>query len=430
MKMGWRTSRLSLIGVLAVILLFLGIGVWGTQATLAGAVIASGQIVVEARRQVVQHPDGGVVREILARDGDLVKAGAPLLRLDDVAARSERVIVQGQLAELRARATRLQAERDGRETVVFDQILAVPFEDEIDLAEIVRGQGNLFEARKTSQKEAVQSFREQQAQIENEILGQDVQVKSLEDQLVLIESELADQQSLLEKGLTQASRVLSLRRERARLEGQRGETTAAIARNKGRIAQIDIEILRLRSARREEAVTELRDVLIREAELKERDNGLSETLSRLDLRAPMDGMVHGMQIHALNAVIRPADPVLYIVPQTQEMVISARVDAQHVDSVHIGQEAVLRFAAFEARTTPELFGVVQQLSPDVLSDERTGQQYYNADIVPKPGEIERLNGLMLVPGMPVEAFIQTGERSPLSYLLKPFTDYFVKAFRE
>ena len=430
MKTRWSWTVLTWMGALVIVALVLGLGVWGTQTKIAGAVIAPGKITVEAGAQVVQHLDGGIVAEIHARDGDIVTAGTPLLRLNGSAMHSELAIITGQLDEITARAIRLRAERDGLPEIDFGSTLQHRALKEDPLAELLTGQTNLFEARQRSQEKLTSSYREQQAQIEAEIVGQEAQIAATDLQLGFISTEIDDLQNLLDRGLAPAGRVLALRREHARLSGERGQTVAAIARNRGQILQIGTELERQDATRREEIVTEVRELTVSAAELEERRIALEERLSRLDLKAPMDGMVHNLQIRTVNAVIRPADPVLFIVPQMQELIVTVRVPALQVDAVHIGQAAQMRFSAFEARTTPELKGTVQRVSPDVLLDQQTGQEYYTADLAPNEGQLELLDGLPIMVGMPVEAFIQTGERSPLNYLVKPLADYFRHAFRE
>ncbi|MEL6692697.1 MAG: HlyD family type I secretion periplasmic adaptor subunit [Pseudomonadota bacterium] len=430
MKTRWSWSTLAWVGMLVIVALVLGLGVWGSQTKIAGAVIAPGKVSVEAGAQVVQHLDGGIVAEVHVRDGDIVAAGTPLLRLDGSAMRSELAIITDQLDEITARTIRLRAERDGLSALDFGDTLQNRAGRDPALAELLAGQSNLFAARQRSQDKLKSSYREQQAQIEAEIIGQEAQILAADLQLDYISSEIDDLQSLLERGLTPAGRVLALRREHARLSGERGQTVAAIARNRGQISQIDTELERQEADRREQVVTELRELTASAAELQERRTALEERLSRLDLKAPMDEMVHNLQVRTLNAVIRPANPVLYIVPQMQELIVTVRVPALQVDAVHIWQAAQMRFSAFDARTTPELKGTVQRISPDVLIDQHTGQEYYTADLVPNKGELDILDGLPIVVGMPVETFVQTGERSPLNYLIKPLADYFRHAFRE
>jgi HlyD family secretion protein len=259
----------------------------------------------------------------------------------------------------------------------------------------------------------------------------DAQREALNDQLALIDEELASQQALLEKGLAQASRVLSLQRERARLSGQVGELTASRAQSEGRITEIDIEILKLGTKRREDAITTLRDLEYRELESAEKRRAILQKLDRLDIRAPVSGIVYGMQFFTPRSVIRAADPVLFLVPQDRPLVIAAQVSPIHVDQLFVGQDVTLRFSTFDQRTTPALVGKVAQVSADAFVDEASRASFYLVEIGVNEGELDRLpEGSTLLPGMPVDAFIRTKDRTPLAYLVKPLTDYFTKAFRE
>ena len=417
------------IGFVALILLIGVIGVWSVKARIAGAVIASGMIQVENNRQVVQHPQGGVVGEILAKDGDTVAAGDVVLRLDDALLQSELSIIEGQLAEIRARKARLEAERDGLDAVMVPEALSVLAQTMPEVHNMIDGQLRLFEARNESLRREADQISEQIAQAHNQIDGTEAQLLALRTQKNLIAQELTNARSLLEKGLAQASRVSSLQREEARLSGEIGNLTATIAQLRGQIAAFDIQRLKLDTVRREEANTTLSDLQYNEIELVERRLSAVETLSRMEIRSPVSGVIYGSQVFALQAVISPAAPIMYVIPQDQPLVVSARIESINIDQIHIGQEASLRFVAFEQRTTPELFGQVSQISADVFTDEATGQSYYKAELLPNEDELLKLGGQKLLPGMPVEAFIRTAERSPLSYLVKPLTDYFNRAFR-
>jgi HlyD family secretion protein len=430
MTMEWGTRRHSLTGLATVVCLTLGIGVWGAWASLAGAVVAHGQVEVRSHSQVVQHPDGGVVAAINVRDGDSVTAGDPLILLDAEALRSDERIVATQLVDLKARAVRLKAERDSLETIEFPSELMDVASPDKAAAEAIEGQASLFEARAATLNDTMRSYSEQKTQIANEIEGQKGQLSSLDEQIGLLADELINAETLLADGLMEEPRVQSLKREKARLSGLKSETKAAIASNLGRMAQLDVEVVRLKATRREEAVTELREVQGHIAELEEQLGATQTKLSRLALLAPMSGVVHDLRIHTVGAVIRPADPVLFIVPQDEDLTVSARIDVYHIDSLFVGQEAVLKFSAFNARTTPELKASVRLIAPDIKTDERTGLQYYLTELQVRPDESAKLAGQPLIPGMPVEVFIQTGERSPLSYIMKPFMDYFEHAFRE
>ncbi|NOD47432.1 HlyD family type I secretion periplasmic adaptor subunit [Ruegeria sp. HKCCD5849] len=426
----WSMKIPALVGFLALFLLVGGLGYWAVKTRLAGAIVSSGVIEVQSNRQVVEHPDGGVVGEIFVRDGDVVSSGDMLLRLDDTFLSSEQTIVEAQLFELLVRRARLEAERDGLTPAeLTTQLTEVQKEYGIG-ADLIAGQQNLFEARLETLSRQDEQLRKQVVQIESEIEGTQAQLVSLRRQVELIEDELEDQQSLLNRGLTQTSRVLALQREEASLNGEIGRLEAAVARLRGQIASTEIQIVELTATRREEAITTLRDVQAQVAELSERRLSLSERLTRLDIRAPVTGRVYGSQVFALQSVVQPGEPMMYIVPQDTPLLVAARVDAIHVDQLHVGQPVALRFPAFNQRETPELDGQVYNVSADTFTDEQSGFTFYRAEVELNDGQIDRLNGQELLPGMPVEALIKTDERTPLSYLVKPMADYFNRAFRE
>ncbi|MDN5786552.1 HlyD family type I secretion periplasmic adaptor subunit [Pseudorhodobacter sp.] len=428
----WSVRRPVAVGLVTLFLLVVCLGGWSVMTTLSGAIVANGRIEVEQNRQVVQHLDGGSVASIHVTEGQPVKAGDLLVRLDGSALKSELAIVEGQFFELLARRGRLEAERDDKGEITFAPELITIAAQRADVAELMEGQRRLFDARKDTLAQQVDQLAKRKGQIASQITGIDAQSNALTQQLNLIGQELAAQQELLNKGLAQASRVLALQREDARLAGQRGELTANRAQSEGRMTESDIEVLKLAATRREEASTQLRDIGYRELELAERRRALIEKIQRLDIVAPVSGIVLGLQVTTPQAVLRPADPLMYIIPQDRPLVINVQVPPIHIDQVHVGQEVRLVFSSFSSRTTPELKGHVTLVSPDALTDQRTQQPYYSAEIVPDEGEIAKLSelGLKIIPGMPVEAFIRTGDRTPLAYLLKPFTDYFARAFRE
>lgn len=419
-----------LMGYLTLAVLICGFGAWSVLSSIAGAVVANGQVEVDQHRQVVQHPDGGVVADINVLDGETVVAGQVLIRLDGDLARSERAIVEGQFFEMLARRGRLEAERVDAPDIHFNLELLQEAARNPDVAELVDGQQRLFTARLETLQKSLAQVAKRRDQTQAQIAGIEAQVQALQAQQALIDRELTDQRGLLAKGLAQASRVLALEREAANLAGQMGALIAQKAQAEGKITELDLESLRLTSQRREDAETTLRDIGYRELELAERRRALGEQIDRLELRAPVAGRVYAMNVTTPRAVIRAAEPVLYIVPQDRPLVVAARVSPFHIDEIRVGQPVLLRFTAFASRTTPELFGQVTQISADAIVDEATQATYYRADVALNPGERAKLAGLELLPGMPAEVFIRTGERSPLAYLVKPFTDYFSRAFRE
>lgn len=409
-----------------------GLGGWSAFASISGAVIASGQIQVETQQQVVQHLDGGVVGEIYVRDGDTVEAGDIMLRLDDSLLTAELSIIESQLFEIIARRGRLTAEANSETEITFDAELLEEAATRPDIAELVEGQERLFVARAETFRRETEQLRERQLQVEQEIAGSEAQQAALTTQRELISREAAGQRKLYKDGLAPLGRLLALEREAARLEGSVGELTSGIARAKGQIAELEIQIVSIGSRAREEAITTMRDLQYREAELRERRATTKQTLSRLDVRAPRSGRVHGMTVHTVNGVVTPAEPIGFVIPSDVDLLIEAQLESISIDQVYPGQNVVLRFSAFNMRSTPEFDGHIKQVSADVFLDERTGISTYKLEIALNEGELDRLHDLQLelLPGMPVETYIQTDERTPISYLTKPLADYFNKALRE
>ena len=357
-----------MIGLIASVLLIIGFGGWAVMAQLSGAIIASGQIEVDQNRQIVQHPDGGVVAEILVDEGDTVKNGDVLIRLDPRAEKSELSIIQGQLFELMARRGRLIAERDNLDRVTFDPKLIAAAATDPAIDELKSGLEQLFHARRASLTKQVEHLRKRTAQIDNQIDGIIAQKAALNTQLDLIEIELADQQKLLDRGLAQASRVLALQRTQAELSGNLGDLVAREAEAAGRITEIEIEIQSQFTRRQEEAITRLRDQQFRALELDERAQALLDRLERMDIRAPASGIVYGLTVFTPRSVIRAAEPVMYLIPQDRPLIIAAQVSPINIDELCVSQDVPVRFSALDHRQTPELFGKVVKVSADAFVD--------------------------------------------------------------
>jgi HlyD family secretion protein len=426
----WSTTRYILLGMLALVGLLGGLAYWSITTEIAGAIVTSGRVELESNRQIVQHPQGGVVGEILVANGDHVAAGETLLRFDSVLTESKLAITEGQLYELLGQKSRLLAERDEADHITFDPELEEAAATLPKVAELIQGQTALFAARRASLNEALSQWNERGTQINNQIEGAQAQLVSMEEQARLLAQELADQQSLLDSGLTQASRVSALKREAASFGGRIGALHAEIAQSRARLAEIEIERLKLATSLREEAIRALRELQSREIELRQNRLSLLEVLDRLTLRAPRAGVVYGLTVHTTRAVVQPAAPIMYIIPQDEPLIIRTQIPTQHIDQIRLGQPATLRFTTFDQRTTPEVFATVVNVSPDVFVDDRTGASYYTAELRPDAGELDKLGNLEILPGMPVEAFIKTVDRTPLDYLTKPLANYFNRAFRE
>lgn len=426
----WNHRHFLLVGYTALFLLVFGIGAWAAVTQIAGAVVSSGVIEVEGNRQVVQHPDGGVIAEIDARDGDEVAAGDVLVRLDGSALVTELGIVEGQWFEILARKSRLSAERDGLEAIDFDPELIERGLTDRSIAGIVKAQEQQFEARLKLNHDERDQLDEQKTQIAEQNVGLKSLRNSTRLQIDLLSKEITSQEALLKQGLTEQTKVLTPQRELARLRGTEGQVQASLAENRGKIAEIEVERLRLASEFRDKAITELRELEFREIELRERRRDLKDRIGKLDLRAPVAGVVYGSTADTIRGVIRAGDPVMYVVPKNTPLVVRAHIEPIHIDQVHAGQEATLRFSAFDARTTPEVSGKVKAVSADAFEDRQRGVRYYRADIEIDATIQEKLGNLVILPGMPVEAFIRTEDRSAWTYLTKPMTTYFSRAFRE
>ncbi len=429
-KQSFSSTGSILAGVITLVIMVIGFGGWSFFAEISGAVISSGRIEVDTNRQVVQHPDGGVVGRILVDDGDYVQQGDILIELDPSVLKSRYHILEGQVNELMARRGRFEAERDGFPDIAFDQRLLDQAALKPEIADLVDGQVRLHRVKIENLRRDVSQLTQRRDQVEDQVIGIEAQQRSLADQLALLKSELRDQQSLLDKGLAQASRVMGLKRENARLMGAMGELDAQKAQAKGKMTEIDIEISKLETRRQEQAIASLRDQQYRELELLEQMRATSDLLGRLNISSPVSGLIYDMASINTGAVIKPAEPVLYIIPQGRPLVIAADIDANNIDQVQIGKPTVLRLPSLDQNVTPELNGEVIRVSADAFVDERSGASYYKAQIILNEGEQERLpEGIALLPGMPVEAFIKTGSHTPMEYFVKPLRDYFVKAFR-
>ena len=429
MKTEWSSRRPLTLGILALVILVGGFGGWAGTTQITGAVIVSGLIEVDQNRQIVQHQDGGIVTHILVDEGDVVEKGDLLVRLDAQDLQAALAVVEGQLFEILARRARFEAERDSTGELIFDPLLDEGNPETV--ANLKAGQTNLFNARLDTNARRTEALWNRKDQIASQIRGILAQQNALGTQLGLIEEELSNQKALLDRGLAQASVVLNLQRETARLQGQTGELAASAGGAEERIIEMEIELLSLETARREEAITLLRDLQFHELELRERRTTLVRQLARLEIRAPVSGIIYGLQVFGSGVVIQPADALLFIVPQDRPLVIAAQVAPTDIDMLTIGQEVAVRFSALDQRTTPELYGKVALVSADAFTDNANSASYYRAEITLNDGELARLpSNATLIPGMPVEAFIRTADRTPFNYLIRPLSDYIARTFRD
>jgi HlyD family secretion protein len=426
-----RSIRRALLGgIVVACLLAFGIGGWAAITELAGAVIAPGSLVVDSDVKKVQHPTGGVVGELRVRDGNHVKAGDVVVRLDDTQTRANLAIITKSLDELAARQARDEAERDGAKAVVFPAELLARAQNR-EVARVLQGEQKFFEIRRAAREGQTAQLRERIAQLQEQIQGLADQVVAKKREIELIGQELTGVRELWQKNLIQITRVTALEREAARLEGERGALASTMAQTKGKITETELQIIQIEQDLRTEVGKDLAEIRAKTSELVEKKVAAEDQLKRVDIRAPQDGMVHQLAVHTVGGVITPnGEPIMLIVPEADMLTVEAKIQPQDIDQIRLCQTAVLRFSAFNQRTTPELKGEVSRVSADVSQDAKTGASFYTIRIaVPEP-ELARLKGLKLVPGMPVESFIQTGERTVISYLIKPLHDQLVKAWRE
>jgi HlyD family secretion protein len=415
----------SLAGLSVVFVLLLGAGGWAVTAQLSGAVVGSGTVVVDGNVKQVQHREGGVVGEIFVRNGTRVNAGDLLVKLDDTVTRAGLAIVTNQIDQLSARRARLVAERDD----VLSMSLASNNDDLSD-NEYLAAEEVLFSARRKTLDGQKEQLRQRVEQIGQETTGLTVRRSAKEEELSWLNQELTRTRSLSDKQLVQFNRLAELERLRAQLDGERGQLITEIARASTRVTETELQILQLDQERRAEVLTELRDVDNKLAELAQQRITAQDELKRIEIFAPQTGIVHELTVHTIGGVIAAGETIMQVVPVDDVLVIEARIQPADIDQLHIGQQATLRLSAFNQRTTPEITGNIQSIAADLIQNPQTGEAWYSTRIHIPEAELQRLSGLTLLPGMPVEAYIKTGERSAMSYLIKPLFDQINRAMRE
>lgn len=425
----YTTRHYLIVGTFASILLVGGLGIWAGFTYIAGAVVTSGIISVESNVKTIQHKEGGIVQEIYVQNGDHVKSGDVLIRLDGTIPRASLAVISKQLDELLIEETRLIAELDDRDHFT----LPVIFNDrrsEQEINEIFLGQTALLKARSARIKGRKRQLNEQIEQFQNQIKGLQAQLDSKASEMKFVEEELLDLEKLLRKGLVSQSRVIALRRSRAQLMGERGDLIARIAQAYTAISERRIQILQIDEDNQTEVLQRTQKIRVEIASLTEQKTAAVDQLRRIDIKAPYDGIVHQLSIHTTEGVVNPGAAVMQIVPQNDRLIIEAKLNPIDIDHIYIGQVAHVQLSAFDQRNTPQLYAKVIVVSPNLEQDQMTGAQYYLVRLEIEVDQLKRLGDKLLIPGMPVEAFIQTNERTVLDYLLKPLMDQVQKAFRE
>lgn len=431
---GYKTGLKSIRGymvfgtVVAALLVF-GIGGWAATAELSGAVIAPGTIVVNSDVKKVQHPTGGVVGEIMIKEGQHVKAGAPLLRLDDTVTRANLSVIQKSLDELKARQARLTAERDDIAEVTFPKELSERANDPA-IATLMDSELRLFNFRRVARNGNKSSIEERIAQFKQEVVGIEAQIESKTAESALIEEELVAARDLWKKKLVPLTRLTALERDATRIKGERGQLISNKAQTAGRIAEARLSILQIDRDLNSEVAMELRDIDGKLGELQEREVAAKDQLMRIELYAPQEGIIHQLVVHTVGGVVSPGEVLMLIVPSNDSLEVEAMVSPADVDQLRVGSDAMLRMSAFNQRTTPELVGKLSRIAADITIDERSGMHFYKVRVNISKTELARLSGLELLPGMPVEVFIKTEDRKVITLITKPFTDQLNRAFRQ
>ncbi|MEM7696002.1 MAG: HlyD family type I secretion periplasmic adaptor subunit [Pseudomonadota bacterium] len=429
----FKTSmkRYVQIGTAAALALVVGFGGWAAMANISGAVVATGVVAVGSRVKEVQHREGGIVARILVDDGDRVEAGALLLELDDTQTRAARDLVGGQLTAYRARMDRLAAERDNKDAIAFRKSLLDDAADDPALAEILTSQRGTFAARRATVEGQTTQYREQLTQLDEQIRGLTVQQEAKKREIELVRDELADLRELLRRDLVPRSRVVAREREATRLDGEDGDLTARIATARGRIAEINVQILQVEKEFQRQVLDDIERLQTEIATLAERTVAADDELSRVDIRAPEAGVIHDLAINTVGGVIAPGATILKIVPDADELIVEAQVAPINVDEIKDGQAADVMFSGLPMRDTPRLQATVKTVSPETTRDERTGVDFFTVRIALPESELRRMgDNVALVPGMPAEVFIRTRDRTVLSYLIEPLLDAANVAFRE
>lgn len=408
---------------------FVALGGWASTAPIAQAVVADGSVQVDSNRKRVQHLDGGTVREIHVRDGDRVSEGDILVRLDETRAKASLGIVNSSYDAEVARAARLISERDGLSTIDFPTELTDRAGDPA-VDELLKLQTQLFEARRKALDGAVEIFTSQISQLKEKQTGIRSLLDALDAQASLADEEIEKLRDLFGKGFVDQSRLRALQVEKVRIVGQRGETASELAETGSAIAGKRQEILQLKYEFNQSVADELREAQAAALDLKERQDAALHVVDNIDIRAPVDGIVVALAVFSEGEVIKPGDVVLELVPLDEALTIEAKVSLRDIDNLTIGQQADIRFTAFDSRNTPVLQGQVDYISADALEDQRTGQGFFEVKVSITTDELEKLGENVLHPGMPADVIIKTGERTVLQYIFQPISNALARAWTE
>jgi HlyD family secretion protein len=408
----------------------LGFGIWSVVAPLKSAAIASGIVEPESSRKTIQHLEGGIVRQILIKNGDVVSAGQVLIRLDDIKPRTESNRLNGQLWDAKARQARLLSEQAEKDRIVLSDELQVAASTIPEVHSILAGQQKIFETRREVARSQIVVIQRKMAQIQQEIVGLQAQQVALSARADIVRKEIDTITALVTKKLERQSRLLDLMRENADINGQLGETAAQIARAEQAISEAQADLLKFESDRQNEIAQSLRDTESQLLQLGEQMRAVDDQLSRAEIKSPEDGVVTDLHIHTAGGVVGAGEPLLDLVPKEDRLIVTARVRPEDINVVHIGLPAKVHLLPYDQRRVPLLSGTVVYVSADRLVDKQSGQSYYAATIRVSQEELATMKDVILVPGMPVQALIETGQSTVAFYALRPVLDSFNRAFRE
>jgi HlyD family secretion protein len=420
-----------IVGMVIVAFVTFGIGGWAATSELTGAVIGQGVLVVDSSVKKVQHLTGGVVAELRVREGDKVKAGDILVRLDETQTLANATIISKNFDDLLARQARLESERDNMDRVTFPKVLLDRARDaSTEAARAINAEKSLFDLRRQARSGQKAQLMERSAQLQEEIKGYLGQVDAKQKEVEFIRQELEGVRTLFQKNLVPMNRLTALERDSARIDGERSQLSGAIAQSKGKMAEIALQIIQIDQDLRTEVGKDLIEAQSKISELAERKTAAVDQLNRIDIRAPQSGRVHQMTVHTVGGVISPGEPIMMIVPDADALAVEVKIAPRDIEQVYVGQTASMRFAAFDQKTTPGIEGEVNMVSAETTQDQRTGTSYYTARVLLSPEQVAKMGDAKLLPGMPVDVFIKTPGRTAFSYLIKPLRDQAERAFKE
>lgn len=416
-------------GFAIIAVFFLGFGTWAAMAPLDSAAVAHGSVVVDTKRKSIQHLEAGIVRQILVQDGDHVKAGQVLVRLDDTQARANLDLVAGRYNADLAQAARLDAEALNRSEIAFPEAL-LAHRDDPEVARLMETESTIFRAHLDEIASQTKILEQRDAQLTEEVKGLQGQIAAEARQISLIGNEIADVTQLLNKGLAQKPRLSQLQRGAAELEGQRSQNVALIARARQNMGDTQLRIVDLTVSRVNDAVETLGDTQKDLFDLGQQMQAAKDVLDRMEIRAPQDGIIVNLAIHTIGGVISQGASLMEIVPTLDKLVVEAHVEVTDIDKVRPDLPAQIRLLAYSQRTTPSLDGRVVWVSADRIDDDKTRTAYYTARVEVDQAQLAALTDVRLYPGMPVDVMIETGKRTMFQYLVAPFERTFAHAMRE